>query len=192
MKTAIFGGTFNPPHIGHLLIAEEVLVQTEYQAVLFIPAYIPPHKKVEDPGAEIRLDMLRQSVADNPRFSVSDCEIRRAGVSYTIDTIRFLVAGGIVESRPGLIIGDDLIDGFETWKEKDTLAQESSLIVAHRRFPGRLPMPYPHRYIDNALFPFSSSEIRKKIAEGGAWRYLVPEAARNTIEALYLYGLQRN
>lgn len=190
MRTAIFGGTFNPVHIGHLVIAEEILVQTGCDSVLFIPANIPPHKEVTDPGAGIRLEMLAKSIADDPRFRASDCEIRRSGISYTIDTVRYLVAAGIVEERPCLVLGDDLIGGFKDWKEPDAIARETSLILVHRNRVSLLSFGYPHLYIDNEPLPVSSTTIRKAIAEGMAWRYLVPEAARKIIEERSLYGLR--
>ncbi|HCO49203.1 MAG TPA: nicotinate (nicotinamide) nucleotide adenylyltransferase [Spirochaetaceae bacterium] len=192
MKTAIFGGSFNPVHIGHLLIAEEILVQTDCDSVLFVPAYNPPHKEIPDPGPELRLAMLEASIADNPRFRSSDCEIRRTGVSYTIDTIRHLVGAGIVEPKPFLVIGDDLVEGFCEWREFDAVAHEASLLIVHRRFEKCLPMSFPHRYIDNAIFPVSSSIVRDRIAAGTAWRYLVPDAARRLVEDHGLYGLRKS
>ena len=191
MKTAIFGGTFNPVHIGHLLIAEEVLAQTDCDNVLFIPANIPPHKHVEDPGSELRLSMLEKSIAENPRFRVSNCEIIRSGISYSIDTIRYLVNSGIVESKPCLLIGDDLVEGFSSWKESQAIAQESSLLIVHRLHAKRIPVFFPHEYIENAIFPISSTVVREKIAKMGAWRYLVPEAARKIIEEHRLYGFNK-
>lgn len=190
MKTAIFGGTFNPVHIGHLLIAEEVLTQTDCDNVLFIPANIPPHKPVEDPGAAFRLSMLEKSISGNPRFRLSDCEILRAGISYTIDTIRYLVDIGMVEPKPSLLIGDDLVEGFGSWKEPRAIVEESSLIVVHRRYARKVPVSFPHRYIDNVIFPVSSTIVREKIAGSGAWHYLVPEAARKIIEEHRLYGFK--
>jgi len=190
MKTAIFGGTFNPVHIGHLIIAEEVLAQTDCDRVLFVPANVPPHKEVDDPGPELRFAMLRESIAGNPRFSASDCEIRRSGVSYSIDTIRFIVDQGIAEPFPSLVIGDDLVEGFGSWKEHDAIVRESRIIIVHRRYAQRLRTQIPHIYIDNEIFPVSSTLIRTRIREGKAWRYLVPEAARIAIEEHRLYGLK--
>ena len=192
MRTAILGGSFNPVHIGHLVIAEEVLAQTGCDVVLFIPAYSPPHKELKDPGPSLRLAMLEASIADNPRFRASDCEIRRSGISYTIDTIRHLVEEGAVESKPFLVIGDDLVEGFGGWRESEAVALETSLLIVHRRFKARLSMPFPHRYLENAIFPVSSSIVRDKIAAGLAWRYLVPEAARKLIEEHGLYGLRKS
>ncbi len=176
MKTAIFGGTFNPVHIGHLLIAEEVLTQTDCDNVLFIPANIPPHKPVEDPGAAFRLSMLEKSISGNPRFRLSDCEILRAGISYTIDTIRYLVNIGMVEPKPSLLIGDDLVEGFGSWKEPRAIVEESSLIVVHRGMLGRFRI-LSHRYIDNVIFPVSSTIVRGKMRKAELALSL-PEAAR--------------
>ncbi len=192
MRTAIFGGSFNPVHIGHLIIAEEVLTQTGCDLILFVPAYSPPHKEIQDPGPELRLAMLEASIADNPRFRASDCEIRRSGLSYSIDTIRHLVREGIVEPKPFLVIGDDLVEGFGSWKESEAVAREASLLVVHRRSRDTLALPFPHRYLENAIFPVSSSIVRDKVASQGGWRYLVPEAARRLIEAHGLYGLRNS
>jgi len=190
MKTALFGGTFNPVHIGHLAIAEEVLCRTGCDRILFIPANIPPHKRVEDPGASVRLEMLRESIRHDIRFSVSDCEIAREGISYTIDTIRYLVAARIIEPLPYLILGDDLIKGFRSWKEHGSVEQESEILILHRVFKDRIDPGFRHRYIDNDLLPISSTRIRQRIAENQAWRYLVPDAVRKTIEDKRLYGFR--
>lgn len=191
MKTALFGGTFNPVHIGHLLIAEEVLLQAGYDRIVFIPANIPPHKEVEDPGPEIRLSMLKDSVAGNPSFCVSDCEIRRSGISYSIDTIRYLVEGGIVERCPGLVVGDDLVEGLDSWKDSGAVVRESRIVIVHRKYLEELSVPFSHLYLSNDIFPVSSTVIRSRIGEGRAWRYMVPEAARKTIEENGLYGFSR-
>lgn len=192
MKTAIFGGTFNPVHVGHLIMAEEVLIQTGCDTVLFVPANIPPHKEVLDPGAEYRLEMLQKSLGSNPRFKISDCEIRRSGISYSIDTIRYLSGAGIIESFPGLVIGDDLVEGFYAWKEAEAVMRESRIIIVHRRYAERIAPRFPHIYIDNEVFPVSSTIVRAKIGKNKAWRYLVPEAARKVIEEHGLYGLQES
>ena len=188
MKTAIFGGTFNPIHLGHLAIADEVIAQTDCDRVLFVPANIPPHKEVDDPGARHRLAMIQASIAGDPRFSVSDCEISRAGVSYTIDTIRYLVGRGIVEPKPSLIVGDDLLQGFGGWKESAALLDECSLIIVHRQYKECVPFASPHRYLANLRIPISSTLVRERVRAGGAWRYLVPNAARAIIQEQRLYG----
>lgn len=188
MRTAIFGGTFNPIHLGHLAIADEVIAQTDCDRVLFVPANIPPHKEVDDPGARHRLAMIQASIAGDSRFSVSDCEIARAGVSYTIDTIRYLVGRGLVEPKPCLIVGDDLLQGFGGWKESAALLEECSLIVVHRQYKECVPFTAPHRYLGNLRLPISSTLVRERVRAGGAWRYLVPNAARAIIQEQGLYG----
>ena len=190
MKTAIFGGTFNPVHHGHLSIAKAVLESTEYERILFIPANIRPNKEYEDPGVKLRLRMLSGAIAYEPRFGLSDCEIRRSGISYSIDTIRYLVSSGMVEACPGLIIGDDLVEGFHTWKEPENLLAECRIIIARRLPEGRVEVPFDHLYINNEVIAVSSSLVRNLIERGEAWDHLVPGAARETIEEYGLYGFR--
>jgi nicotinate-nucleotide adenylyltransferase len=188
-RTAIFGGTFNPPHIGHLIMADEILHAVNCSTILFIPTNIPPHKSIEDPGAEIRYSMVAESIRGDDRLGLDACEIHRPGVSYTIDTVRFLVKQGRIEPHPFLVIGDDLVDGFFSWKNPQALLEECEILIIHRNFKNRLSPEFPHRYIDNTIFPVSSTDIRSKIRQGDSWRYLVPAPARKKIEELRLYGL---
>lgn len=187
-KTAIFGGTFNPVHIGHLFVAEEILAHSGCDRILFIPAHTPPHKFVDDPGPDIRFRMLKDSIADTPEFEASDCELNRAGISYSIDTVRYLVEKGITEPHPVFVLGDDLIPGFGRWKLPEALAAETELLVFHRESAEQVAFGFPHRYLENLPLPVSSSMIRTRIAEGLAWRSLVPAPARSLIESLRLYG----
>ena len=189
MKAAIFGGTFNPVHAGHLVIGASVLRGFDFDKVLFIPAFIPPHKNVDDPGPEIRLEMLSAAIAPFEGFAVSDCEISRRGISYTIDTVRELVAKGVVEQRPGVLIGDDLASGFSRWRLASDLAKEARIIVVHRSTRRRLALDFPHEYLDNEITPLSSSEVRTLIKSGGAWKNLVPARVAEIIESRRLYGL---
>jgi nicotinate-nucleotide adenylyltransferase len=189
VRTALFGGTFNPLHIGHLCIAEELLHALPCDRVLFVPANIPPHKALKDPGPLLRLEMLKLSLAADPRFAVDDCEIERKGISYTIDTIRHLVAAGSIEPKPFLVIGDDLVAGFGSWKNSASILEESRLVVVHRFSNERLAPLFPHIYVDNGIFPVSSSLVRSRIASGGAWRFLVTAEVRKVIEEHGLYGL---
>jgi nicotinate-nucleotide adenylyltransferase len=190
MRTAIFGGSFNPLHIGHLCIAEEILHSLPCDRVLFVPASTPPHKAlVDDPGPALRLEMLASSVKAEPRFAVADCELDREGISYSIDTIRYLSGSGIVEARPFLVIGDDLVEGLPSWKEYASILEESRIVIVHRSTTERLKLDFPHRYLDNSIFPLSSSLVRSRIASGGAWKYLVTAETRKIIEDHGLYGL---
>jgi len=164
VRIAILGGTFNPVHSGHLNIAGEVKSRFGYQRIVFIPANIPAHKEMEiDVGADHRLKMLELAVAGHPDFAVDDCELRRGGTSYTIDTVKELTQNLPLEGKPGLIIGDDLVEDFETWKHVGKLVEMVELIVAHRQSKERIAIDYPFRYVDNSLFPISSSLIRQAL-----------------------------
>ena len=164
MKIAILGGTFNPVHKGHLNIAAEVKSRFGYQRIFFIPANIPAHKTIEvDVGAQHRLNMLELAVAGCPDFIVEDCELRRGGTSYTIDTVRELSGTYPIEGKPGLIIGDDLVEDFKTWKNVDRLVELVDLIIAHRESRRAIAIDYPCRYVDNSLFPVSSSQVREAL-----------------------------
>ncbi len=190
MKVAIIGGSFNPPHIGHLILAEEVLATGAYDRIAFIPASIPPHKiPKDDPGSDLRLEMLRQCIEGWPTLFVDTCEIARQGISYTVDTLDLYAAREEVEGKPGLVIGDDLAPDFlETWKNPSRILEMADIIVAHRLHGERLPLSYRHRYLDNVIVAVSSTIVRDRVAAGGAWRSLVTSGVRNIIES---YGLYR-
>jgi nicotinate-nucleotide adenylyltransferase len=169
VKLAILGGTFNPVHRGHLNIAAEVRTRFSYDRIIFIPANIPAHKTVEaDAGAVHRLKMVELAVAHCRDFMVDDCELRRGGTSYTIDTVRDLSRRYPVDGKPGLIIGDDLVQDFETWQDVEQLVEEVDLIIAHRQSPEKVEFAFPCRYIDNSLFPISSSQIRDRLRSRSA------------------------
>jgi nicotinate-nucleotide adenylyltransferase len=193
MKIAILGGSFNPVHLGHLFLADAVLA-TGYDRVIFIPTFKSPFKagaKAAYPSD--RLDMLCASIVGDPRLTVDDCEIRRAGVSYTVDTIADIKQRYLPEGKPGLILGDDLADTFYKWKDASTVAEETDIIIA-RRLPktqnaaAATAFPFPHHELENEIMDISSQMVRDKIQNGGNWRSLVPEGARFIIEDRKLYG----
>jgi nicotinate-nucleotide adenylyltransferase len=164
---AILGGTFNPVHNGHMNIAAQVRSRYGYDRIVFVPANIPAHKPMDtEVGTAHRMKMLELAVAGCPHFVVDDCELRRGGTSYTIETVRELGRLYPIDGKPGLIIGDDLVEDLKTWREADLLMEMVDLIVAHRRSPAELAVGYPCRYIDNSLFPVSSSLIREKLRSG--------------------------
>ncbi len=188
MRILLVGGTFNPVHWGHLLLAEELREEFDYDLALFVPAARPPHKVTEaDPGPEARLAMLRLAISGNPRLAIDACELERSGASYTIDTVRGLYARYELADKPGLAIGDDLVAGFSSWREAGALAREADLIVA-RRTGQPFDFPYPHRRASNRLIPLSSTEVRERIAAGRSVHYLVPDAVLAYIEEHGLYG----
>jgi len=179
VRIAVLGGTFNPVHLGHLNIAGEVQAELGYQRIIFVPANMPAHKNMEmDAGPENRLKMLELAASPYPDFLVDDCELTRGGTSYTIDTIRDLSRRYPVYGKPGLIIGDDLVEDFKTRRDVDRLVELVDLIVARRRSPANVEIRYPCRYIDNSLYPISSSQIRKKVYSGNGdsvRKWLPPE-----------------
>jgi len=179
VRIAVLGGTFNPVHLGHLNIAGEVQAELGYQRIIFVPANIPAHKNMEmDAGPENRLKMLELAASPYPDFLVDDCELTRGGTSYTIDTIWELSRRYPIDGKPGLIIGDDLVEDFKTWWDVDRLVELVDLIVARRRSPANVEIRYPCRYIDNSLYPISSSQIRKKVYSGNGdtvRKWLPPE-----------------
>lgn len=187
MRLLVLGGSYNPVHIGHLILGEELAVEFGYDRVLLVPASLPPHKAlVDDPGPDARLDMLRAAVEGEPLFSVDDCELKRGGLSWTVDTLRSVIGSYRPDGRPGLAIGDDLAAGFPKWKEPEEIVRLAELVVA-RRDGGDFTLGFPHRRADNLLIPVSSTLVRRRIAAGGAWRHLVPAGARAYIDEHGLY-----
>lgn len=191
MKLAILGGTFNPVHIGHLMLAEDVRKEFGYDKILFIPACVPPHKAYNACVSDSdRLEMLRLATKDNPYFDVDDCELKRKGISYTIDTIYDLESRyqEQIEGKIGLIIGDDLLSGFESWHLAETLALRVRLIVG-RRNSSVLPLEslFPFSPLSNSILPISSSDIRNRIKNKKSWRYLVSDSVFQYIKDRNLY-----
>jgi nicotinate-nucleotide adenylyltransferase len=192
MKLAILGGSFNPLHLGHLFLAETVLSAFDYDRIIMIPAFQSPFK-LSSPGmgdsSRDRLDMIAASIAGDPHLTLEDCEVRREGVSYTIDTVKDIIARYIPEGKPGLILGDDLAKDFPKWRNFDELIELADIIIARRIHSEEQSWPFPCRQIKNEVMELSSAQVRERIAAGKGWRYLVPAAARTIIEDRRLYGL---
>jgi nicotinate-nucleotide adenylyltransferase len=189
MTAVVMGGTFNPVHFGHLFIAEEVRATLGYDVAIFEPTNLPVHKSQAPVAApRHRLAMLRLAAAGNDRFIVDSGEIDRGGESYSIDSITDLIPRYGIAGKPGLVIGDDLVAGFPTWKKVDVLVQIVDLIVARRTLAGPVQLSYPHRSVMNAILPISSSEIRARISENRTVRYLLPDAVLAYIRDNTLYG----
>ena len=191
MKIAILGGSFNPVHVGHMMLADSVISTLGYDRVILVPAYRSPFKPgaggMED-GCRARLEMIAASIAGDPRLSVDDCEIRRGGVSFTLDTLSDVIERYSPTGKPGLVIGDDLVGEFPDWHGSDEILQMADLIVARRLRSAPTRAPFPFVQVMNEMADVSSSTVRDRVAGGGAWRYLVPQGARAVIEALGLYG----
>lgn len=186
MRTVIIGGTFNPVHVGHLMLAEEVRVQEGFERVVFVPSNKPAHKVVDGTTVAQRLEMLRLGVRGYD-VELETCELAREGISYSIDTVRYVLAHYALDGRPSLVLGDDLFESFGSWKDADELARLADLLVAHRKFSHNLTSPWPHRYLDNKLIDVSSTEIRDRVRQGRAWKALVPASVAEYIETYHLY-----
>lgn len=190
MRIAILGGTFNPLHIGHLALADDVRTRLGYDRILLIPANIPPHKELAGgAGAADRLEMLRRAASDTEWLGVEDCEIVRGGVSYTIDTVTYLEEKYALEleGKIGLVIGQDLVPGFSTWKNAAVIAERTDIILALRPGSTGVQFDVPHIPLENPLLTVSSSDIRARISSGKSWRYLVPDPVYRYIVEHNLY-----
>lgn len=189
MRTAILGGTFDPVHVGHLLMADEVLARLDYEQIRFVPARVPPHKP-ERPAAdaEDRLAMLRIAVEGRPEFVVDPFELEQEGVSYTVRTLRHLISDPGVTGRPGLIIGEDLVAGFDEWREADEIEELADLILVRRPGPDPPPFTRHHTLIENLTLEVSSTEIRDRVRAGLPFRYLVVPAVYSYIQEHGLYA----
>jgi nicotinate-nucleotide adenylyltransferase len=191
LRLLVLGGSFNPVHLGHLVMAEEARSEFGYDLALFVPSLRPPHKSIsQDPGAELRIEMLRLAVGNDATLAIDPCEIERGGTSYTIDTLDELRGRYKIEGKPGFLIGDDLIPGFTSWRKPAELAEAADIICAHRSSDEELPMPFPHRYAHNSVVRISSSLVRERIASGLPFRRLLPPLVYEYIVQNGLYGLR--
>ncbi len=192
MTLGLFGGSFNPPHVGHLAVAEACAEAAGLDRVLWMPAATPPHKQADPTLAPAagRLAMTRAAIAGNPRFEVSDLEIVRQGVSYTVDTLRQLRVEHPAADL-ALLVGGDSAVGFASWREPRAILALARLVVYAR--PGADPLAVPDwvreqmQLVEGPLLEISSTALRARLAAGRTVRYLVPDAVREVIERRGLY-----
>ncbi|MFH0790506.1 MAG: nicotinate-nucleotide adenylyltransferase [Candidatus Omnitrophota bacterium] len=187
MKIGIFGGTFNPIHIGHLILAEEVLEKLCLDKVIFVPTYLPPHKNNSNiAAADERYKMVGLAIKDNQCFSNSDIEIKRDGRSYTIDTVKEFKKR-YPKDKLYFITGSDLLKYLDEWKDLEEIIRLVKFIVATR--PG-YPLEKIPKYIQTVAIravDVSAFEIRGCIKENKSFRYLVPERVYEYILKKKLY-----
>ena len=186
-RIGILGGTFNPPHLGHLVLAREVLNKLKLDKVLFIPAYIPPHKKIKDNNAYLRYRMVLLACKGNSKFEVSKIELERKTISYSVDTLQKLWNRYGKDIELFFIIGSDSLDELENWKDIDKILRLAKLIVVNR--PG-FPVKRVSSKIKQIKIPaldISSSMIRDRMRNSKSIRYLVPELVRKFIIKNKLY-----
>ncbi|WP_100331642.1 nicotinate-nucleotide adenylyltransferase [Bacillus xiapuensis] len=185
-KVGLLGGTFNPPHIGHLIIANEVLSALGLDEMRFLPSRNPPHKRM---GAGIkdsdRINMLSAAIDGHPQFSLELTEMERSGKSYTYDTIKILKKRE-PETNFYFLIGGDMIEYLPKWYKVDELCEMVTLIGVRR--PGySVDTPYPVTLVDAPEIHLSSTLLRQKAAAGQTLRYLLPEKVIAYIKENQLY-----
>ncbi|MBN3039909.1 MAG: nicotinate (nicotinamide) nucleotide adenylyltransferase [Candidatus Omnitrophica bacterium] len=186
MKIGILGGAFNPPHIGHLVLAQEALDKLNLDKIFFIPTNISPHKDNNIVDGLMRLEMLRLATADNKYFNCLDIEIRRLGPSYTIDTIRELKRA-YPDDEFFLIIGSDLANSFSTWKDFQQIKKQVKIVAALRK---DYPLLDPADFIPIEIthLEISSSKIRDLIYNNSSARYLLRDEVLSYIKEHNLYS----
>jgi len=188
MRIGILGGTFNPIHIGHLVLAEEAKEKLNLEKVIFVPVYIPPHKKDKEiTEADDRLKMVSLAIRGNPSFEASTFEIDSKATSYSIETLREFKRKYGEDTKLFFITGADSLGELFSWKGLDEIFKLSQFIVANRPGYDIANLPKEVEAVTITPLEISSSQIRRKIKEGKSIRYLVPEAVREYISAKGLY-----
>ena len=217
MKVAVFGGTFNPLHIGHAMLADTIVRELGYDKVLFVPTYQPPHKefsKIVD--AKHRMAMISNFCASegSGHFELEPCEVERGGISYTSDTLEYLTKKSErkLSKKPASAPGAALAAEFSKWRNPQKVSDLADLIIVHR-YPDVKAMEtslyankptgdykgdfsvkfdlknfnFPCIYLETPMLPVSSTDIRRRISEGKSFRYLVPPAVFDYIIENRLY-----
>ena len=203
MRVGVIGGTFDPVHLGHLAVGEEARVQLALDRVMFLPAGQPWMKEGAPLSpAEDRVRMLRLATASNPHFQVCLEEVNRPGRTYTVDTLMKLMEELRPETRIFFIVGRDAMQDFHRWKEPEKLLALCNLVVVERpghadvdvsELAGRIPSGRDKvRAMAMPPIGISSTEVRRRAAEGGSLRYLVPDAVADYIETRGLYRGESN
>ena len=192
MRIGLFGGSFNPPHVAHLIVAETLREAADLDTILWIPAPSPPHKGEEHLAPfDHRLAMVRSATRKNPNFAVSDMEKQRAGKSYTIDTILELKAAN-PRDEYSLLLGGDSMIGFPEWKRPEDIVEEVALVVYPRPgfSPDRVNEAFRSRFLlcEAPLLDLSGTLIRGRLHTDRSIRYLVPDSVRSYIRKHSLYS----
>ncbi len=197
MRLGILGGVFNPPHLGHLVCAQEACVRLELDQVLFVPVGEAPHREVEeDPGGEIRLELCQAATADDDRLGCSRVEIDRPGPSYTVGTLRARREERAEDEELVLILGADQAVELRSWRDPEAVLELAEVAVAERADLGpeavlaRLEgLAGAERlgFFSMPRIDVSSTLVRRRVADGLPVRYLVPDAVERLIVERGLY-----
>jgi nicotinate-nucleotide adenylyltransferase len=188
-KIGIFGGTFDPIHMGHLITAQSVREIRELNKIIFIPAFISPHKTSADASStKHRANMIKIAIEDVPFFEYSDIEIKKGGISYTVDTLCELKK---VYDEIEFIVGYDNIFSFHKWKDPDEILKLAKIIVLKRK--SSLPPPFEDKYYHQAIFvqtrgiEISATDIRERVKNNQPIHFLVPQKVKEYIYEQKLY-----
>jgi len=187
-RLGVFGGTFDPPHLGHLLLAECAREALALDTVVFVPARVPPHRAPKRPlPADVRVRLLRAAL-HGTGFAISTLELSRPGPSYTVDTLDEMKKK---HDDIWLLLGADSLLDLPTWRDPDGILARARLAVAARPgFPARrIPARVQRRvdWLPNAPVDISSRDLRRRVADGRSIRFLVPDRVARLIERLGLY-----
>lgn len=198
-KIGIMGGTFDPIHIGHLILGESAYHQFELEKVIFMPAGYPPHKPVREDGAsnEARTEMVRLAIKSNPHFELSTYEMEKKGESYSYETLEHLLSED-PENSLYFIMGADSLKNFDTWKEPARICKAATIVAAVRdhlessEFLGemnRLEDKYQAniKMLDSLNIDISSHQIREWVKEGKSLKYYVPDPVIEYIQKYKVY-----
>jgi nicotinate-nucleotide adenylyltransferase len=185
-KIAIYGGTFDPVHHAHLILAREAIKTLSLEKVILVPAAISPLKKAAPVASgEVRLAMLRAAINGEPEFEVNECELQRPSPSYTIDTIRE-IRRRERDAEIYCLIGEDNVEQLPQWSRFPELAKMVRFVVLDRT--GKQPT---HSYqVIRRRIDISATEIRRRVAQNESIRYLVPESVEEIIQREKLYREQ--
>lgn len=190
-RIGLFGGTFNPPHVGHLVVAEAAREQMRLDRVVWMPSARPPHKAV-GVSAQHRLAMARLATADHPAFEASDRELGRAGRSFTADTLEAMRAAH-PDAQWWLVVGEDSLATLPAWRDPDRIVAQARLAVYRRAGVAAYASPFADRvdWLEAPRVEVSSTDLRARIASGRSVRYLVPAAVAAYARRHRLYDAGR-
>ncbi|MCH3917064.1 MAG: nicotinate-nicotinamide nucleotide adenylyltransferase [Spirochaetia bacterium] len=198
MRAAMFGGSFDPIHRGHLYLLHTVCLETDYRRIFLVPAYVNNFKQGHCPGAsgKDRLALLELAVKDykdlypqdDLELIVSPAELERGGISYTYDTVTELMESNVVEGKFGLLIGDDLLAGVPDWYQAGRLRNLVEYVVCRRsEIPAAVPDGFSVHYLHNVPFQDSSTEIRRALHEGEDTARYLSKRVKEYVERYKLY-----
>ncbi|TFJ94052.1 nicotinate-nucleotide adenylyltransferase [Lentibacillus salicampi] len=181
----ILGGTFDPPHIGHLIIAEGVRGALDLDEVWFMPSYEPPHKHKAFVDSSDRVEMVERAIAGNSYFSIHTIEVNRLGKSYTFDTMKLLHDEN-PDAHFYFIIGADMVEYLPHWKDIDELVKLVTFVGVNRK-GYELQTDYPVMEVEVPLIELSSTEIRQRTSDHQPVKYMVPSGVETYIKENHLY-----